>query len=40
MKDKLLEADGTAIYLKAYREAEKDATYHLVQAAPFTGEHI
>ena len=31
MKDKILEADGTAIYLKAYREAEKEATYHLVR---------
>ena len=31
MKDKLLEADGTAIYLKAYREAEKEAAYHLVR---------
>ncbi|MCQ4728019.1 ATP-dependent RecD-like DNA helicase, partial [Anaerotignum faecicola] len=31
MKDKILEADGTAIYLKAYREAEKEAAYHLVR---------
>lgn len=31
MKDKLLEADGTAVYLKTYREAEKGAAYHLVR---------
>ena len=30
-QDKILEADGTAIYLKAYREAEKEAAYHLVR---------
>lgn len=31
IKDKILEADGTAIYLKAYREAEKAAAIHLVR---------
>lgn len=31
MKDKNLEADGTRVYLKSYREAEKRAAYHLVR---------
>lgn len=31
IKDKILEADGTAVYLKAYREAEKAAAIHLVR---------
>lgn len=31
IKDKILEADGTAVYLKGYREAEKSAAIHLVR---------
>lgn len=31
IKDKYLEADGTAVYLKAYRQAEKAAAIHLIR---------
>lgn len=37
MKDKILEADGTAVYLKEYREAEKAAAIHLIRLLSASG---
>lgn len=31
LKDKILEADGTSVFLKMNREAEKTAAYHIVR---------